>query len=246
MSQCTSGFISEEELRTVLIGQRNRAQGIIPSLRFDCDGAITKWIVGAFWRNAANATSFPDLQIWRNSSENGVYMKVGNTTLFATRSNSSRLYEFPVEPSLPFQRGDILGIFQPSNSLSRLRIYYRIGSGNPLNFVFRPPASVTEPPLETFNTSISGIIRQTVLPLVTMEICKPCIKTYNFGVWIQEHQLSTLCGQSCSWWLCQHALLFFLFLYLQPEVCQLSLSCFPQLASSCLQQAQLPFNFPLH
>ena len=99
-------------------------------------------------------------------------MKVGNTTLFATRSNSSRLYEFPVEPSLPFQRGDILGIFQPSNSLSRLRIYYRIGSGNPLNFVFRPPASVKEPPLETFNTSISGITRQTVLPLVTMEICK--------------------------------------------------------------------------
>ena len=184
MSQCTSGFISEEELRAVLIGQRNRAQRIIPSLRFDCDGAITKWIVGASWRNATAATSFPDLQIWRNSSENGVYMKVGNTTLFATRSNSSRLYEFPVEPSLPFQRGDILGIFQPSNSLSRLRIYYRIGSGNPLNFVFRPPASVTEPPLETFNTSISSITRQTVLPLVTMEICKACIQIYNLWVYI--------------------------------------------------------------
>ena len=180
MSRCTSGFISEEELRTVLIGQRNRAQRIIPSLRFDCDGAITKWIVGASWNN--NAQSFPELQLWRlNSSRNGVYMKVGNTTLIATRSNSSRLYEFPVEPSLPFQRGDILGIFQPSGSQSRLRIYYRIGSENPLNYVFRPPGST---PLETFSTSSSSIIRQTVLPLVTVEICKACIQIYKLCVHI--------------------------------------------------------------
>ena len=164
---------------TVLVGQRNQVQRIIPNLRFDCDGAITKWIVGASWRNATAATSFPDLQIWRNSSENGVYTKVGNTTLIATSQNSSRLYEFPVEPSLPFQRGDILGIFQPSGSRSRLSILYRTGRGNPLNYVFRPPENVTEPPLEFFTTSSSGITWQTVLPLVTMEICKACIQIYN-------------------------------------------------------------------
>ena len=177
MSRCTSGFISEEELTTVLIGQRNQ-QRIIPDLRFDCDGEITKWIVGAFWSN--NAPLFPELQLWRqNSSRNGVYTKVGTTTLNATTSNSSRLYEFPVEPSLSFQTGDILGIFQPSGSQSRLRILYRTGSGNPLNYVFRPPQNVTELPLETFTTSSSGIIRQTVLPLVTIEICKTYIQMYT-------------------------------------------------------------------
>ena len=165
---------------TVLIATRNRAQRIIPSLRFDCDGAITKWIIGASWNNAAAATSFPDLQIWRlNSSENGEYNKVGNTTLNATSSNSSHVYEFSVEPFLPFRRGDILGIFQPSGSRSRLRILYRTESGNHLNYVFRPPGSETEPPLETFSTGSSGISRQTVLPLVTMEICKAYIKVYT-------------------------------------------------------------------
>ena len=159
-------------------------QRIIPSLRFDCDGAITKWIVGASWNNAASATSFPDLQIWRNSSTNGVYTKVGNTTLIATSSNSSRLYAFPVEPSLQFRRGDILGIFQPIGPQSRLSILYRTGRGNPLNFVFRPPENVTEPPLEIFTTSSSSIIRQTVLPLVTMEICKACKQIYNLWVYI--------------------------------------------------------------
>ena len=165
---------------TVLVSQRNRAQRIIPSLRFNCDGAITKWIVGAAWRNNKNA--HPDLQLWRN--RNGVYIKVGNTTLIATSQNSSWLYEFPVKPSLQFRSGDILGIFQPNGPQSRLSILYRTGRGNPLNYVFRPPGSVTEPPLETFTTSSSSIIQQTVLPLVTMEICKACIKTCNMWVYI--------------------------------------------------------------
>ena len=195
MSQCTSGFISEEELATVLIGQRNQ-QRIIPDLRFDCDGEITKWIVGAIWSDTA--TLLPELQLWRlNSSRNGVYTKVGTTTLNATTSNSSRLYKFPVEPSLQFQTGDILGIFQPSGSQSRLRILYKLGSGNPRNYVFSPPGNVTEPPLETFNTSSSGIGQQRVLPLVTIEICKACIKIIylvglNLGTLIVDILLSIL------------------------------------------------------
>ena len=158
---------------------RNQAQRIIPSLRFDCDGEITKWIVRASWRSNRNAQLFPDLQLWRNSSRNGVYTKVGNTTLIIAESNASRLYEFAVEPSLSFRTGDILGIFQPSSSRSRLTIMYRTGRGNPRNYVLKLSGSVTEPPLETFSTGSSGIIRQTVLPLVTMEICKAYIKIYT-------------------------------------------------------------------
>ena len=150
-------------------------QRIIPSLNFTCDGAISKWIIRAQWNRGG--TAFPDLQIWRSSSGNGVYTKVGNTTLSATSENTSSVYELAVKPSLPFQRGDILGIFEAAGSSSRLRIRYRTGRGNPWNFVFRPPAasSVTEPPLESFTTTSSGLRRQTVLPLVTVEICKPCL-----------------------------------------------------------------------
>jgi len=102
-----------------------------------------------------------------------VYSKVGNTTLRATAENSSSVYELTVKPSLPFQRGDVLGIFQPNGPLSRLRIHYRTENGTPQNFVFRPPAasSVTEPPLESFTTTN---MTQNALPLVTVEICKPC------------------------------------------------------------------------
>jgi len=152
---------------------RDRAQRIIPSLNFTCDGAISKWIIRARWNGGG--TEFPELQLWRSSSGNGVYTKVGNTTLYASERNTSSLYEMAVKPSLPFRRGDTLGIFQPSGNRSRLRIRYINGSGNPLNFVFRPYESVTEAPLEIFTTTSSGIISQTVLPFVTVEICKSCV-----------------------------------------------------------------------
>jgi len=147
-------------------------QRIIPSLNFTCDGAISKWIIRARWNGGG--TAFPDLQLWRSSSGNGVYTKVGNTTLSATAENISSVYELAVRPSLPFQRGDTLGIFQPSGQHSRLRILYIDGSGNPRNFVFRVDSSVTEAPLEIFTTTSSGNVLQTVLPFVTVEICKSC------------------------------------------------------------------------
>ena len=155
---------------TIPIGARNQAQRIIPNLRFDCDGAVTKWIVGAYW--SRNGVLFPDLQLWRRNAS-GVYNKVCNTTL-TTRYNASWLYEFAVDPSLPFQRDDILGIFQPSASLSRLRIIYRTGSGNPRNYVFNISENVTEPPLSMFSTSGTHVT-QSVLPFVIVESCKSCI-----------------------------------------------------------------------
>ena len=147
-------------------------QRIIPSLNFTCDGAISKWIIRAQWNGGG--TAFPDLQLWRSSIGNGVYTKVGNTTLSATRENTSSVYELAVRPSLPFQRGDILGIFQPAGARSYLDIYYRKGGENPLNFVSRTHISVTEPPLENFTTTSSGFTLQSDLPLVTVEIRKPC------------------------------------------------------------------------
>ena len=161
-------------LNSASVHKRNRAQHIIPSLNFSCHGVIKKWIVRAEWNNSG--TAFPDLQLWRlNSSGNGVYTKVGNTTLCASSKNSSSLYELEVRPSLPFQRGDILGIFQPVGRRSRLRIQYVNRSGNPLNFVSRLTGNVTEPPLDTFATTSPNLTRQAGLPLVTVEICKPCL-----------------------------------------------------------------------
>jgi hypothetical protein len=60
---------------------------------------------------------FIELQIWRLTGD-GVYTKVGYTTINTTRSNSE-LYEYPLSSPLPFQAGDVLGYYQPEPSLSQ-------------------------------------------------------------------------------------------------------------------------------
>ena len=66
------------------------------------------------------ASSLSCIQIWRPTG-NGVYTKVGNTTINTARSNSE-LYEYPVSPPLAFQAGDVLGYYQPEFSLSQLSL----------------------------------------------------------------------------------------------------------------------------
>ena len=57
--------------------------------------------------------SYPELQIWRPSGDT-TYSKEQSTTIMPMSQEGDRVYEFPVEPPLPFQPGDILGVRQPT------------------------------------------------------------------------------------------------------------------------------------
>ena len=48
-----------------------------------------------------------------------VYIQVGATTIQANQS-SNELYEYPVDPPLAFQEGDILDYFQPPKNIRQL------------------------------------------------------------------------------------------------------------------------------
>ena len=53
-----------------------------------------------------------------------MYTKVRNFTIFADTENSSGVYEYVPDPSLEFEEGDVLGIFQPC-----LKVYCRENVG---------------------------------------------------------------------------------------------------------------------
>ena len=138
--ECANGFALQEILPTVqsvLNGGRhtlNMLQSVSPEIKFTCDGSITKWIVGAFWNNDISHTHYPDLQVWRkvsdSNSESEEYYKVGNTTITVTsESNYSHVYEYIVDPPLPVEAGDVLGIFQAELSDSQLSLYYESDTG---------------------------------------------------------------------------------------------------------------------
>ena len=147
---------------------RDQQQRIIPSIAFRCNGSITKWIVAARWRSDGDRTNFPELQIWRATAFTGWYRKINASTFSATAENASNVYEYTPSSPLPFQEGDILGIFQPSGTASRLRVYY-IDNVGPPNYYYDPNQNT--PPLGVFLIT-GSTSAQNDQPLVAVEISK--------------------------------------------------------------------------
>ena len=99
-------------------------------MNFTCNGMITKWIVGADWSHGKRL--YPELQVWRNIG-NDVYQKINGTFIKIGTELSNRIYEYNNFSPIPFLAGDILGVFLPRNTISRLRIRSEANRG-PLNF----------------------------------------------------------------------------------------------------------------
>ena len=122
---CGCGFMSVERMRLLLdldstgtLRNTERRQQITPDMRFTCDGMITKWIIGADW---INSIFNPELQVWGNVG-NDTYQKINGTVIDSTTGNSNRIYEYDNFSPIPVQEGDILGVFIPRTSFSRLSL----------------------------------------------------------------------------------------------------------------------------
>jgi hypothetical protein len=163
---CGCGFMSVERIYALLrsTGMRkdfNNRQIIFPDIMFSCSGEAVKWIVAEKWDD--DETNPPELQIWRLSEgSNNNYRKINSTIISPDSREDDEVYEYTVDPPLPFQPGDILGVLQPGGSKLKVRyeedgdsVYYysKAGENN-----------------EDFDISGTSISTETDLPLVTVEI----------------------------------------------------------------------------
>ena len=153
-AQCVQGFLDRDLLETLApqVGSYPAEQRVIRNIQFTCNGAITGWMIGAKVRT--NGSSL-ELQTWRcQTCENGIASRTNitnsdtttNITDSASRAQRDRymlinttaitmvhgtinpnVYEVTQDPPIEFQRGDILGIFQPANSC--VELYYHQGVG---------------------------------------------------------------------------------------------------------------------
>ena len=135
-------------------------QLIFPDITFTCSGEVVKWIMGGKWDMMDD--SYPELQIWRPSGGT-TYSKEQSTTIMPTSQEDDRVYEFPVEPPLPFQPGDILGVRQPHKDVSRLQVDYEEDGDS--TYYYNSIADSQETEFDTNNGNVD-----TDLPLVTVEI----------------------------------------------------------------------------
>ena len=96
-------------------------QGIFPDVGFTCSGWLLSWVFGAEWEG--NSQSFIELQVWRPVGGDGVYTKVGSTTV-VTSENRSQLYYYNLSSPLAFETGDILGYYQPPSDNSQISLIF--------------------------------------------------------------------------------------------------------------------------
>ena len=139
---CTSGFMSIGRMDDILSNDGSLTldydyTAIFPEVSFTSSGSIRSWIFGGQW--LGNSGSFTELQIWRPvSGADGLYTKVGSTTIMTER-NVSLLYRYPLSSPLPFQAGDILGCSQPPLLSSQLTLRYEFeGRGRQLGYYLYP------------------------------------------------------------------------------------------------------------
>ena len=133
-------------------------QSIFPSITFTCSGEIIKWIMAG---TSSKGTQFPQLQIWRPSGAT-TYEKQSSSVISVAQTQAVGVYEFPVEPPLPFQPGDVLGVLQPPGNLSGLQAVYDDG-GSSLHYYSEGDGDIDV--LDTANMASLA-----VLPLVSVEI----------------------------------------------------------------------------
>ena len=183
------------------IGKR---QQISPDIRFTCDGMITKWIIGADWD--ISGSLYPELQIWR-SSGNDMYQKINGTLVDVENGSIKRVYEYDNFPPIPFQAGDILGIFIPRDAGSKLRLRAESGYGH-TNYYIPTADSDTVSPCDSIELQqdTPQVSSSVYHPLVTVEIigkhslynisallfrntCWPCPESFDGVI----HQIYRVC-----------------------------------------------------
>ena len=113
---------------------------ILSDIQFNCSTIINSVVLGIDVKH--NRDLFPSVQIWRPSgNSNYAFVPGSERFIFYTTENVSRtgVYDYPLEPPLEVEPGDLLAFSQPLKENSSVRGFdiesvnfnsHRIGFGN--------------------------------------------------------------------------------------------------------------------
>jgi len=169
-SDCPSQQPSQSTIASeaVFIGDilsRDIQQALFPDISFTCSGNLTKWSIVA--KLVGGGSRFPELQIWRNLGGT-IYDRVAHSVVDNSEpTNTAFLYEHTPDDPLPFQAGDILGVFTPP--VPRLTFKYQ-QQGGPQNYYIGGPAIA----YSRIDLNQGLVLRaRNDYPLVSVEVSNP-------------------------------------------------------------------------
>ena len=110
---------------------------VVPELSFTCSGTITSLLLGVDMRTVdGNRVEYPEMQIWREGRNifGDVFNRQSRTDIALTAGNSSPdgVLQYNLTTHIPFQNGDIFGVYQPPENDSVVRLFYVDDSSAPV------------------------------------------------------------------------------------------------------------------
>jgi len=159
-------------------------QALFPSLTFTCNGTINRWMFVGTLRDGAMAEElqYPVLQIWRFNGTANSYVQQSGFTIqeihlepvgfgrvisrTPNEPNNTRLLFSVRDGSTQVHDGDILGIYQPPLSASRLVLWHQYGMG---------PVSYYSETIRSQTLNVSEMSEVRLHPLISVgrgNMCK--------------------------------------------------------------------------
>ena len=191
-SSCTEGFLSEQTLEMIAQSSRQNSQAplpvfeefnthlhsnrlhIIPDMMITASGLLTKWIFAAKFKYDGKEESWPELQIWRKSSESGnQYIKISGTSM-EPRSVAGYLnvYEYDLsakKSQVEVKAGDVLGVYQPNSDDTQYTLGF-LSEGSSIDIPANYIIYGVDESVQEFNININKHEKQFLLPLVLAQI----------------------------------------------------------------------------
>jgi len=167
---------------------------IFPNITFRCNGSIVGWSLAAV-DNIRVGTN-PELSVWKPNGTNQ-YVKVAASLIAPNviSDNVSQLdtgtvmiHENTIRRPIPFEPGDILGILFRRRPRYVPLLYNVTHSGNCEGLVSFYRQTRRSPPDDAIMVT-SDINRDSLFPLISLQICKFCMRNeifQGFGVSVIE------------------------------------------------------------
>ena len=115
---------------------------LLPGENFSCSGNMTGLLlVGAVMKKMGMRDEYPEIQIWRNTGGD-MYTRNGSQEIKLARGDFSPdgVLQYNLITPITYESGDVLGVYQPPEGDSVVRVYYdanasttyRLSDNNPI------------------------------------------------------------------------------------------------------------------
>ena len=126
---------------------------LIADVSFTCNGTITSFQLGGTIRGGGMRDEYPEIQLWRPNTGGTFYTQQASREIRLAEGDFSPdgVLRYNLATPIQFQSGDVLGVYQPEERESVVRIYYNSEASTTYQLSNNPSGSISFGSLSPFS-----------------------------------------------------------------------------------------------